>query len=473
MRLALLKGFKGSSDAFVDTLPFVVGRCRTADLIIPHVNISRNHCHIIYEEFQWKICNHSFSGTYINGVLVDIDSSGALREGDVINFSSPENNISYIFYPLNSEYLNSASESRKTDQIFNFSKQSEISFGSQGQKCASTNLIYSDSISNKIMNKPIKCKKPAKVATVRGLEKSNNVVSNIKILEEEENSNQCRKLLLACENKSNEIKKIFSPNKATERGKTKFIKYDSETETKKIKLKADACTQYLTEKVSCSDETDVYSVQTGFKFPIKKSSEIKNTPVALLQTFKKNNTCYFGRENKGRYVNKKRDINSSALLTGGSKVKVFAFGKNETGKGLLQEFEAMKNSLNDLKRKNSALLEELTATTTKEQSEVSHIESRVLQNFTELLESELQCTICSELFIKAVTLGCTHSFCKFCIDQWKLKQKTCPICREKVTTQTRSLVVDNYIEKVIEQLSVELKERRKALVKERLQAAPV
>lgn len=52
-----------------------------------------------------------------------------------------------------------------------------------------------------------------------------------------------------------------------------------------------------------------------------------------------------------------------------------------------------------------------------------------LTEFGELMESELQCSICAELFVEATTLNCSHTFCKYCICTWKKKKKDCPICR--------------------------------------------
>ena len=30
-----------------------------------------------------------------------------------------------------------------------------------------------------------------------------------------------------------------------------------------------------------------------------------------------------------------------------------------------------------------------------------------------------------------VVLECTHSFCERCIQDWRLKHKTCPLCRDE------------------------------------------
>ncbi|KAF2897034.1 hypothetical protein ILUMI_09150 [Ignelater luminosus] len=83
------------------------------------------------------------------------------------------------------------------------------------------------------------------------------------------------------------------------------------------------------------------------------------------------------------------------------------------------------------------------------------------------VEEELQCTICTEMFIQAVTLSCSHSFCKHCITQWQRNQSCCPICRTKITMQFSTRVLDNFIEKVLEKASDDVKEHRREIIAQR------
>ncbi|XP_064175792.1 zinc-binding protein A33-like [Anguilla rostrata] len=48
-----------------------------------------------------------------------------------------------------------------------------------------------------------------------------------------------------------------------------------------------------------------------------------------------------------------------------------------------------------------------------------------------LLEEELSCPVCSEIFRDPVLLSCSHSFCKACLQQyWEQKgSRECPVCR--------------------------------------------
>lgn len=66
----------------------------------------------------------------------------------------------------------------------------------------------------------------------------------------------------------------------------------------------------------------------------------------------------------------------------------------------------------------------------------------------EIEEEELTCSICTELFIKAVTLKCSHTFCKYCINQWCNTKSICPICRTRITGENPTLIINNFVEKV-------------------------
>lgn len=83
------------------------------------------------------------------------------------------------------------------------------------------------------------------------------------------------------------------------------------------------------------------------------------------------------------------------------------------------------------------------------------------------MDEQLTCTICSELFVKATTLNCMHTFCQHCINVWNKKRKECPICRASVSSMNRSIVLDNFIESMLKNLPIQFKERRKEILEER------
>lgn len=68
-----------------------------------------------------------------------------------------------------------------------------------------------------------------------------------------------------------------------------------------------------------------------------------------------------------------------------------------------------------------------------------------------MLEDELSCPICCEIFKDPVVLKCSHSFCRACLQQFWNKKKArreCPVCRRKcsLTEPTVSLALKNVAE---------------------------
>ncbi|KAM6905614.1 LOW QUALITY PROTEIN: E3 ubiquitin-protein ligase TRIM39-like [Xenentodon cancila] len=65
-----------------------------------------------------------------------------------------------------------------------------------------------------------------------------------------------------------------------------------------------------------------------------------------------------------------------------------------------------------------------------------------------MLEEELSCPVCCEIFKEPVVLKCSHSFCRACLQQFWSKKKArreCPVCRRKcsLTEPTVSLALKN------------------------------
>ncbi|XP_023589915.1 E3 ubiquitin-protein ligase RNF8 isoform X1 [Trichechus manatus latirostris] len=136
----------------------------------------------------------------------------------------------------------------------------------------------------------------------------------------------------------------------------------------------------------------------------------------------------------------------------------------------LQEHRSLMEELNRSKRNFEAIIQaknkELEQTK-EEKEKVQAQKEEVLNHMNDVLENELQCIICSEYFIEAVTLSCAHSFCSYCISEWMKRKIECPICRKDITSKTHSLVLDNCISKMVDNLSSEVRDRRIILIRER------
>nr|XP_023401910.1 E3 ubiquitin-protein ligase RNF8 [Loxodonta africana] len=136
----------------------------------------------------------------------------------------------------------------------------------------------------------------------------------------------------------------------------------------------------------------------------------------------------------------------------------------------LQEHRSLMEELNRSRRNFEAIIQaknkELEQTK-EEKEKVQAQKEEVLNHMNDVLENELQCIICSEYFIEAVTLNCAHSFCSYCISEWMKRKIECPICRKDITSKTHSLVLDNCISKMVDNLSSEVRDRRIVLIRER------
>ncbi|XP_056150600.1 E3 ubiquitin-protein ligase rnf8 isoform X2 [Lampris incognitus] len=151
---------------------------------------------------------------------------------------------------------------------------------------------------------------------------------------------------------------------------------------------------------------------------------------------------------------------------------------------LQQQEELLKKQLEDAFQEQNKVIEELALSqqdfekillaknkeleVTKEEKEKERAQKEeVVTQVTEVLENELQCIICSELLIKAVILNCAHSFCQYCIREWCKRKDECPICRQIIWSQTRCLALDNCIDSMVQNLSLDMKAQRQALIAER------
>lgn len=62
-----------------------------------------------------------------------------------------------------------------------------------------------------------------------------------------------------------------------------------------------------------------------------------------------------------------------------------------------------------------------------------------------------------------------HTFCQYCIKQWKKNRIACPICRKAIVSENRNFLVDNVIGIVIDFKSEEEKSERRGLIQEHTQ----
>jgi len=68
---------------------------------------------------------------------------------------------------------------------------------------------------------------------------------------------------------------------------------------------------------------------------------------------------------------------------------------------------------------------------------------------------------------QATVIDCGHTFCHYCINQWKKKMSTCPVCRTAFTKFSKPIQLNNFLVRIHSLLPVEKQGRREELVKDR------
>lgn len=86
----------------------------------------------------------------------------------------------------------------------------------------------------------------------------------------------------------------------------------------------------------------------------------------------------------------------------------------------------------------------------------------------EILENDLSCAICQDIYINPLILNCSHSFCKFCVYRWLSKRPGCPQCRMTVSFQAENLALRNIINRMIQKSSPQFQTTRSTNVSQRL-----
>ena len=96
--------------------------------------------------------------------------------------------------------------------------------------------------------------------------------------------------------------------------------------------------------------------------------------------------------------------------------------------------------------------------------------TRAIEQLKEVAETELQCAVCSEVFMNATTINCGHTFCKSCIDKWQQQKSNCPVCRTDIKHTVTVKMLDQFVDKIYTRpgpgtphVSDEEKERRKLI----------
>lgn len=103
-----------------------------------------------------------------------------------------------------------------------------------------------------------------------------------------------------------------------------------------------------------------------------------------------------------------------------------------------------------------------TSLTEEKLNEIIHKDAQ------DVLETELRCAICQDIYINPMILNCSHSFCRFCVRRWLSRKTVCPECRVSVSFQAENLALRNIVNKMVQKSSPQFQSSRTTSVNQRL-----
>ncbi|XP_028409816.1 E3 ubiquitin-protein ligase rnf8-like [Dendronephthya gigantea] len=398
--------------------------------------ISRKHASIIFQDEKWTIIDHnSLNGVFVNGQRLPADTPQEIKPGDSICFGvAIENNV------------------HEFDYFFEMApciKKRKLEFGDAQEKEPKVRKILKDSIERNSENVPgpsgENLKEMAK-STACKIQESEKKIEGLNLLLAEKE----KAYLSQLEQKKDLAEQLLQQKEGLEREKEEQEKYLMGLMQDKLRDKE-------------RDLNDQLEQQKAILLAEKEEVE-KN----LI-------------EEMGRKIEEKDKELTDQLKTQRDRLENILQIKIDEQMRLQEELtqnkveqeklEGMQMNEKKMEENLELLREELVEKQkqlTKQEEITRNAEEMAKKVLVEKMEDEFTCIICQELFFEAMTLACSHSFCDYCLKLWLKKKKTCPICRTDINgTFVRSRVLDSAVEKIVETMDEETKNRRQAVFEER------
>ncbi|XP_077297459.1 uncharacterized protein LOC143919131 isoform X2 [Arctopsyche grandis] len=525
-RLRSLRPLKPQFEALADislSPPHVMlGRALSNHTVIPHVGISRQHCTFtVSPDGSWILKDMSSAGIVLNNKRVPKNESLQLNDGDVLRLDAL-GEFSYAF-----ERVGDVSNDEDTTCV---GLDYDSDNGIQRMKAKFEN---SQSFEIDRMQKKISSAKEKHEAIVnekillqkRHRESLNNVENNYRLqiqnlkgdlnqvqlgkekllaqakLEKEEHEQSLKIIVESLEKKINEYK--FDQQALIEDNKSLIERLNNEKEAFEKRLdevinlkqkKVDTLEKQLNEKdlrlLHEKESMEKKMLEDAEHFQNKMNLIIKDwetrtildqKEIKVLQsqiqihetnlskssvTELENQKSMDEMKSKLEKLQQERSKEVIYLSEYAAKCAALEVAKKDAEKKLaIIETEAEKKDKSSRKRSSSDM--------ENNEGPSSSAKDILLKEYSELMETEMICSICSEFFIKSTTLNCGHSFCHYCIKSWKKQKPQCPICRAKITSEQPNIIINSVIDKIIVKLDEDAKKHRSSIIQQRLKPVRV
>ncbi|KAL0103025.1 hypothetical protein PUN28_018375 [Cardiocondyla obscurior] len=497
----------------IDKNEFRIGRAKENDEIILDLNISRKHCLFKCEPpDSWTIKDLSSSTTFVNDVAISPGGVQRIHAGDIIQFSVKQE-FRYVFtfaerdccakkLRIDEKILDTVLEKQKTfaetQECQRKELKEKLEMKQQELGCLHQQLkdLHAQQLVPKddkeillqqvtvLENKIKACNSQEKHLNnmySQLLEKLENERKQFEVRLNEEKqkwqealelSNQEKDLIeLKIKNQMEkwrqeqqaEWKKMLENKVKEEKNIQEQLLNEKNMLENKVKEEKNIQAQLLNEKNmlknKVKEEKNIQAQLLNEKNMLKnKVEEEKNIQAQLLNEKNRLEAKLKETEKALKEEQEAKAETSQIILNASTSSEIIP----STSNCMLFNFDT-----NQYETTEYEIIDTIDLTTLNENILKANIKEDVLEKVNDIMDEQLTCNICSELFVKPMLLSCSHTFCYHCIKMWNKKKKECPICRKPVTSMTKSLVLDNFIESMVENLPIELKNRRQEIIRER------
>ncbi|XP_062614448.1 E3 ubiquitin-protein ligase RNF8-like [Saccostrea cucullata] len=437
-----------------------VGRSQDATVCILSPMISR--CHAVFKKDgdTWSIKdNKSLNGVFINGKQLEPHKSHTLQEDDKVQFGVPKAGEKAAEFIFKFHYKIKVKRVRpKSSDEPDCSNNNQFDKDRNPLKRLKLNSAENDLDDKPSCSKENIQKKQLPFDDYKEKLNKQKQEADSKLKEFETKLAEMQKMLKEKEEKHEEMKRQLEAEKQERENQTLQMK-------EKLKEKEDEMehqTSEMRERLKEKEQELAAELQKREEDEKKMKEELENQLMSkeaeLLEQLQ--------TQKEGLIIEKQKvEENLQKAME-----KALEEKNRELEEQLHKEKERLEKVITQKETEQKMLEAQLQATKQENDHQSDAIlqaRQDILTNFSDLMETELQCSICNELFIQATSLNCSHSFCALCIAEWMKVKRECPICRTPVTSQMKSIALDNYIDTMVEHLSEELKTRRKQLVTSR------
>lgn len=438
----LSKNGDANRDIRIDKSEFKIGRAKDNDEIILDTLISRRHCIIRYEgNEEWTLKDLSSSCTFVNEVALVPGTSCKIYVGDIIQFSI-SNDYRYVF-TLNVVEPNFPKRHRTHEELLDnvLTEQKTFVKNQESQKNQLKDEIQTKQREQSELKQQLE-----------DLSKQWNTA--------EDNNESLKKEIVKLENKI----ELGNDQEKHLQNMYSMLLEKLEKERKQFKIHLNV------ERKKWQEALDIS----------KQEKELMESRMKeQMEKWRKEQQAEWTNMLENR-VKEEKNIQAQLLLE-----KIQLEEKLKETEEALKNKEIMKTEcvrpenapgpstlardsyvcIDIVDTSNLKIIDTIDLTETSTDDVVKPED--MIAKIGNIMEEQLTCSICSELFIKPTTLNCMHTFCLHCINVWTKKRKECPICRTPVNSMNTSLVLDNFIDKMLENLPTEAQVRRMNIIEER------